>query len=60
MASSTPVCWIPWHHVQRLEELNKYPDFNNFLVYVLTKLKTEGEVQIMWQDHLEANMTLLL
>ncbi|XP_043231916.1 transportin-1-like [Amphibalanus amphitrite] len=28
---------------RRLEELNKYPDFNNFLVYVLTKLKTEDE-----------------
>ena len=27
---------------QKLEELNKYPDFNNYLIFVLTKLKTEG------------------
>ncbi|XP_043646591.1 transportin-1-like isoform X2 [Drosophila teissieri] len=29
--------------VQVLEEFNCYPDFNNYLVYVLTKLKTEDE-----------------
>ena len=28
---------------QKLEELNQYPDFNNYLIYVLTKLKTEDE-----------------
>lgn len=28
--------------MQKLEELNKYPDFNNYLIFVLTKLKTEG------------------
>ncbi|KAG0424005.1 hypothetical protein HPB47_000242, partial [Ixodes persulcatus] len=27
----------------KLEELNKYPDFNNYLIFVLTKLKTEDE-----------------
>lgn len=27
---------------QRLEELNKFPDFNNYLIFVLTKLTTEG------------------
>ncbi|KAH8235179.1 hypothetical protein KR032_009840 [Drosophila birchii] len=27
----------------KLEELNRYPDFNNYLIYVLTKLKTEDE-----------------
>ena len=27
---------------QKLEELNKYPDFNNYLIFVLTKLVTEG------------------
>lgn len=26
--------------VQRLETLNQYPDFNNYLAFVLTKLKT--------------------
>jgi transportin-1 len=26
-----------------LEELNKYPDFNNYLIFVLTKLTTEDE-----------------
>lgn len=26
-----------------MEELNQYPDFNNYLIYVLTKLKTEDE-----------------
>ncbi|KAK7895875.1 hypothetical protein WMY93_021200 [Mugilogobius chulae] len=28
---------------QRLEQLNQYPDFNNYLIFVLTKLKTEDE-----------------
>ncbi|XP_054734628.1 transportin-1-like [Anastrepha obliqua] len=28
---------------QKLEELNQHPDFNNYLMYVLTKLKTEDE-----------------
>ncbi|CAB1332330.1 unnamed protein product, partial [Coregonus sp. 'balchen'] len=26
---------------QRLEHLNQYPDFNNYLIFVLTKLKSE-------------------
>lgn len=26
-----------------MEELNKYPDFNNYLVFVLTKLTSEGK-----------------
>jgi len=25
-----------------LEELNQYPDFNNYLIFVLTKLISEG------------------
>jgi len=25
-----------------LEELNQYPDFNNYLIFVLTKLTSEG------------------
>lgn len=29
--------------VQKLEELNKYPDFNNYLVFVLTKMISEDE-----------------
>ncbi|KAJ8986236.1 hypothetical protein NQ317_009942 [Molorchus minor] len=28
---------------QKLEELNKYPDFNNYLMFVLTKLTSESE-----------------
>ncbi|CAG9581671.1 unnamed protein product [Danaus chrysippus] len=28
---------------QKLEELNKYPDFNNYLIFVLTKLVSEEE-----------------
>ncbi|XP_051550082.1 transportin-1-like isoform X2 [Myxocyprinus asiaticus] len=28
---------------QKLEQLNQYPDFNNYLIFVLTKLKTEDE-----------------
>ncbi|RWS31760.1 transportin-1-like isoform X2 [Leptotrombidium deliense] len=27
----------------KLEELNKYPDFNNYLIFVLTKLNSEDE-----------------
>lgn len=29
--------------LQKLEDLNKYPDFNNYLIFVLTKLKTEED-----------------
>ena len=29
---------------QRLEQLNQYPDFNNYLIFVLTKLKSEGKI----------------
>ncbi|XP_060578351.1 transportin-1-like, partial [Ruditapes philippinarum] len=28
---------------QKLEELNKFPDFNNYLIFVLTKLKNEDD-----------------
>ncbi|XP_073999051.1 transportin-1-like isoform X2 [Rhodnius prolixus] len=28
---------------QKLEELNNYPDFNNYLIFVLTKVTTEDE-----------------
>lgn len=27
---------------QKLEQLNQFPDFNNYLIFVLTRLKTEG------------------
>lgn len=30
-------------HTQKLETLNQYPDFNNYLIFVFTKLKTEDE-----------------
>uniref|UniRef100_A0A8C4TXH5 Importin N-terminal domain-containing protein n=1 Tax=Falco tinnunculus TaxID=100819 RepID=A0A8C4TXH5_FALTI len=29
--------------LQKLEQLNQYPDFNNYLIFVLTKLKSEGK-----------------
>lgn len=29
--------------LQKLEELNRYPDFNNYLIYVLVRLKSEDE-----------------
>ncbi|CAG5107158.1 Similar to TNPO1: Transportin-1 (Homo sapiens), partial [Cotesia congregata] len=29
---------------QKLEELNKFPDFNNYLIFVLTKLTSEADV----------------
>ncbi|KAI8438824.1 hypothetical protein MSG28_011180, partial [Choristoneura fumiferana] len=32
-----------WGTDLKLEELNKYPDFNNYLIFVLTKLVTEEE-----------------
>uniref|UniRef100_A0A8C2FKH3 Transportin-1 n=1 Tax=Cyprinus carpio TaxID=7962 RepID=A0A8C2FKH3_CYPCA len=28
---------------QKLEQLNQFPDFNNYLIFVLTRLKTEDE-----------------
>ena len=27
----------------KLEQLNQYPDFNNFLIYVLTKMTSEDD-----------------
>lgn len=30
--------------LQKLEDLNQFPDFNNYLIFVLTKLKNEGEL----------------
>lgn len=30
-------------NIQKLEELNRYPDFNNYLIYVLVRLKSEDE-----------------
>lgn len=27
---------------QKLEQLNQFPDFNNYLIFVLTSLKSEG------------------
>lgn len=32
------------HVQQRLEELNHYPDFNNYLVFVLSKMRNEGTI----------------
>uniref|UniRef100_A0AAY4APB4 Transportin-1 n=1 Tax=Denticeps clupeoides TaxID=299321 RepID=A0AAY4APB4_9TELE len=29
--------------IKKLEQLNQYPDFNNYLIFVLTKLKSEDE-----------------
>lgn len=43
----TPIDSFRWYFLsdlsQKLEELNKYPDFNNYLIFVLTKLVTEEE-----------------
>lgn len=30
--------------LKKLESLNQYPDFNNYLIFVLTKLKKEGKL----------------
>lgn len=35
--------YFPQQIFQKLEELNKYPDFNNYLIFVLTKLVSEEE-----------------
>lgn len=34
--------WTPWQIMQKLEQLNQFPDFNNYLIFVLTSLKSEG------------------
>ncbi|PKU38986.1 transportihypothetical protein [Limosa lapponica baueri] len=34
---------LPSFSLQKLEQLNQYPDFNNYLIFVLTKLKSEDE-----------------
>lgn len=33
----------------KLEELSKYPDFSNYLIYILTKLDEQGKS--VWQGH---------
>ena len=33
----------PLFFLQKLQALNQYPDFNNYLVFVFTKLKSEDE-----------------
>jgi hypothetical protein len=38
-----PSCMHSLTSPQKLEELNKFPDFNNYLIFVLTKLTSEGE-----------------
>ena len=44
-------CWQIFLNTcsQRLEQLNQYPDFNNYLIFVLTKLKSEGKI-LLFQD----------
>lgn len=34
---------VTYFLLQKLEELNRYPDFNNYLIYVLTKLTSQDE-----------------
>lgn len=36
--------------LQKLEELNKFPDFNNYLIFVLTKLVSEGKYIVRVTD----------
>ena len=36
-------------HFKRLEELNKYPDFNNYLIFILTKLNSQGKFEIFFR-----------
>jgi hypothetical protein len=42
--SQSPVNEVQRAVQEKLESLNQFPDFNNYLVYVLTKLKTEGRM----------------
>lgn len=37
--------------LQKFEELNKYPDFNNYLIFVLTKLVSEGKERSATQQY---------
>lgn len=37
--SSFPSPLTAW---QKLKQLNQFPDFNNYLIFVLTRLKSEG------------------
>ncbi|KAL1110373.1 hypothetical protein AAG570_007904 [Ranatra chinensis] len=41
--SQSPHTGIQQAVQQKLEELNKYPDFNNYLIFVLTKVNSEDE-----------------
>ncbi len=34
---------ISYFCFKKLEELNKYPDFNNYLIFILTKLNSQGK-----------------
>ncbi|XP_033121326.1 transportin-1-like [Anneissia japonica] len=41
--SQSPTTEVQRAVQQKLESLNQFPDFNNYLIFVLTKLKTEDE-----------------
>lgn len=43
-----------------MEELNKYPDFNNYLIFVLTKLTTEGNKNLEFNKNCFALIYLRL
>ncbi|KAF5294727.1 hypothetical protein FQA39_LY00211 [Lamprigera yunnana] len=50
---------------QKLEQLNKYPDFNNYLMFVLTKLVTEDEPTrslsgLILKNNIKTHYTLLM
>ncbi|XP_026462930.1 transportin-1-like [Ctenocephalides felis] len=42
-ASQSPITEVQREVQHKLEELNTYPDFNNYLIFVLTKLTAENE-----------------
>lgn len=50
---------------QKLEQLNKYPDFNNYLMFVLTKLVTEDEPTrslsgLILKNNIKTHYTILM
>lgn len=51
---------FPNHFSQRLEQLNQYPDFNNYLIFVLTKLKSEGKLSVHLSVSVCCTCTVLL
>uniref|UniRef100_A0A8B9HL07 Importin N-terminal domain-containing protein n=1 Tax=Astyanax mexicanus TaxID=7994 RepID=A0A8B9HL07_ASTMX len=47
---------------EKLEQLNQFPDFNNYLIFVLTSLKSEGKLntEVLNNSSSQKNVSLII